>query len=170
MERCAECGFVYDISRVLAVGGRITLSVGELSELLNGAAADVSARPEPHTWSVLEYACHIRDVLLVHRERVLVARREERPLVTPMGIEERMEHDGYSGQSIVDVERQVIEAARLFANVLTRLGPRDWERTTIMRTGTNESEWSLRQVAVHAEHEVRHHLLDIRRQLARRDS
>ena len=50
-----------------------------------------------------------------------------------MGVEERVEHDGYAEQSIVDVERQVIEAARLFANVLRRLGPVDWERTTVMR-------------------------------------
>lgn len=57
---------------------------------------------------------------------VLAARRVDRPLVTPMGIEERVEHDGYSEQSIVDVERQVIEAARLFANVLGRPGPADW--------------------------------------------
>jgi hypothetical protein len=164
MERCEECGFVYDVAGATSAGGGIVQCVGELSELLRNTAADVGARPEPHTWSVLEYACHVRDVLLVHRERVLVARREDRPLVTPMGIAERVEHDGYSEQSIVNVERQVIEAARLFANVLGRLGPEDWERTTVMR-GAEPSERTLRWVAVHAEHEVRHHLLDIRRQL-----
>jgi hypothetical protein len=67
----------------------------------------------------------------------------ERPVVTPMGIKERAGHDGYAEQSIVDVERQVIEAARMFANVLGRLGPQDWERTTVM-PGAEPSERSLR--------------------------
>lgn len=164
MERCDECGFVYDTARAPSAGDEIVHSVSDLCGLLRNTTADVRRRPEPRTWSVLEYCCHIRDVLLVHRERVLVARRAERPLVTPMGVEERVEHDGYAEQSIVDVERQVIEAARLFANVLRRLGPVDWERTTVMRA--TPPERSLRWIAVHAQHEVRHHLLDIRRQLA----
>jgi hypothetical protein len=164
MERCEECGFIYDIASALSAGDGIIQSVAELSELLARTSAEVRTRPEPGTWSVLEYSCHIRDVLLVHRERVLVARRVERPVVTPMGIKERVEHDGYSGQSIVDVERQLVEAARMLANVFGRLGPADWDRTTVMH-GAAPSEFSLRRVAVHAEHEVRHHLLDIRRQL-----
>jgi DinB superfamily len=167
MESCRECGFAYDVTGALAAGDTIVRSVDDLSGMLRCTAVDVRVRPEPETWSVLEYACHTRDVLLVHRERVLVARREDRPVVTSMGIEQRVEHDGYSSQLIVDVERQVIEAARLFANVLRRLGPQDWERTTVMLGSPEPSEWPLRQVAIHAEHEVRHHLMDIQRQLIR---
>jgi hypothetical protein len=50
------------------------------------------------------------------------------------------------------------------ANVLDRLGP-DWDRPVIY-TYPAESERSLRWVAVHTVHEVRHHLLDIGRQLS----
>jgi hypothetical protein len=164
MERCEECEFIYDVGSAPSAGERIIQSAAELSDLLVRTSADVRIRPEPGIWSVLEYSCHIRDVLLVHRERVLVARRVERPVVTPMGIEERVEHDGYSEQAIVNVERQVVEAARMLANVFGRLGAADWDRTTVMH-GAEPSEFSLRRVAVHAEHEVRHHLLDIRRQL-----
>jgi hypothetical protein len=166
MERCDECGYVYDLGAALSVGDGIVGDVDDLVELVRRTTADSRARPEPTTWSVLEYVCHVRDVLAVHRERVLVARRLERPVVTPMGIEERVDHDGYSEQSIIDVERQVIEAARLFANVLGRLGPDDWERTTVMHHSAGSSERSLRWVALHAGHEVRHHLLDVRRQLS----
>ena len=165
MEGCEECGFVYDVGRAHSAGDGIVRRIGELAELLEATTGDIRARPEPRTWSVLEYACHVRDILLVHRERVLVARRVDRPVVTPMGVEERVEHDGYSGQSATDVTRQLIEAARLFANVLQRLGPADWDRTTVMQGSPESSERSLRWIALHAEHEVRHHLLDVRRQL-----
>jgi hypothetical protein len=165
MEQCQECGFIHDVGAVPSAGDRIVQGVAEISRLLKTTTADIRTRPQPDTWSVLEYTCHVRDVLLVRRERVLVARRTDRPLVATMGIDERVEHDGYAEQSVDDVERQVTEAARLLANVLGRLGPQDWERTTVMHGDPEPSEWSLRRLAVDAEHEVRHHLLDIRRQL-----
>ena len=77
-------------------------------------------------WSPLEYGCHVRDVLLVQRERVLAARRMDRPTFDPMGRDERVEHDGYAEQDPACVVVQLEEAAFLFANVLARLGPDDW--------------------------------------------
>src|SRR4029077_3641040 len=103
--------------------------------------------------------------LLVQRERVLEARRSECPAPTPMGRDERAEHDGYAEQDPYRVATQLEEAAFMFANVLARLGPDDWERTIVYNYPT-PTERTLRWVAVHTEHEVRHHLLDIRRQLA----
>jgi hypothetical protein len=103
-------------------------------------------------------------VILVQRERVLLARQVERPSLTPMGRDDRVEHDGYSEQLPADVARQLEDAARLFANVLSRLGPADWERTLMYNFPTT-SERSLRWVAVHTLHEARHHLADIERQV-----
>ncbi len=48
------------------------------------ASPAVRTRPEPSVWSALEYACHVRDALLVQRERVLLAQVEERPSFAPM--------------------------------------------------------------------------------------
>lgn len=86
---------------------------------------------QPGIWSPLEYACHVRDVLLVQRERVLLARHKERPSFDPMGRDERVDHDGYAEQDPSDVARQLADAARLFANVLGRLPVADWERTVM---------------------------------------
>ena len=101
----------------------------------------------------------------MQRERVLTARRVDRPSFDLMGREERVEHDGYAEQDPADVARQLIDAGKLFANVLSRLDPQDWERTAIYPY-PEPSERSLRWVALHSLHEVRHHLLDVRRQLA----
>jgi hypothetical protein len=75
-----------------------------------------------------------------------------------------VDHDGYAEQSPADVARQARDAAALFANVVARLGD-DWERTVVYNYPA-PFERSLRWVAVHTVHEMHHHLLDVRRQLA----
>src|SRR5438128_7555111 len=148
-----------------AAGPAIVQGVGEITAILTDPESDVRSRREPQTWSPLEYGCHLRDVFLVQRERVLAARRLDRPSFDPMGRDERVELDGYSAQDTDDVVRQLTNAGSMFANVVSRLGPSDWERTCVYSYPT-PSERSLRWVAVHTVHEVRHPLLDIRRQLA----
>ena len=166
MDRCDGCGFVYDLGRAGEAGTRIVDGVEAIAARVEETApARLRTRSEPQTWSPLEYACHVRDVLLVQRERVLAARRTDRPSFDPMGRDERVEHDGYSSQEPVAVARQLRDAAGLFANVLRRLEPGDWERTVTYNFPAR-LERSLRWVAVHTEHEVSHHLGDIDRQLS----
>jgi hypothetical protein len=52
----------------------------------------------------------------------------------------------------------------MFANVLARLAPADWDRTVVYHY-PKTVEQSLRWLAVHTVHEARHHLRDIRLQL-----
>ena len=165
MDRCDECGFEYDLDLAAGAGTAIADGAGELAAILTDDGADLRARRDANIWSPLEYACHVRDVLMVQRERVLAARRMDRPSFDPMGRDERVEHDGYAEQDPLAVARQLTDAAHLFANDLSRLGPTDWERT-VMYNYPATFERSLRWVAVHTVHELHHHLLDVRRQLA----
>lgn len=165
MHRCDECGFTYDLATAPDAAQAIVTGADETAEVLaRGTAQDVASRRRPDLWSPLEYGCHVRDVLLVQRERVLLVRREERPSFAPMGRDERVDHDGYADQDPSAVARQVRVAAALLANVLDRLGP-DWDRTAIYNY-PEPTERSLRWIAVHTVHEVCHHLLDMRQQLA----
>ncbi len=164
MYRCEDCGFVVDDDAVDAdvdLGERLVAGVAAMGDVVRSADGP-ARRPEPDTWSPLEYLCHVRDVLLVQRERVLQARREERPTPAPMGRDERVEHDGYSEQDPEAVIRQADDAAAMFVHVLGRLGSDDWERTVVYNFPT-PTERSLRWVAVHTLHEVEHHLDDARR-------
>jgi DinB superfamily len=165
MEHCEECGFDYDLAEALAAGSAIIDGVAEVTDLLGSGRADLRTRRRSNTWSPLEYGCHLRDVLLVQRERVLAVRRVDCPTFDPMGRDERVEHDGYADQDPVRVSRQLTEAAYLYANDLSRLRPEDWKRRSAMYNYPTRSERSLRWIAMHALHEVRHHLLDVRRQL-----
>ncbi|GFG98580.1 methyltransferase type 12 [Mycobacterium timonense] len=163
-EPCAGCNFTYDLRRAAAAGDDLRALATEAVVLLSNNRIDVRARPRPDVWSPLEYACHLRDVLLVQRERVLAARRTNGAECASMGREERAEHDGYNEQDPADVARQLADAAALFSNVLARFSADDWDRTVIYHYPETH-ERSLRWVAVHTVHELQHHLLDIRRQL-----
>jgi hypothetical protein len=164
MEHCDECGFDYHLDEAPAAAVAIAEGAGDLAAMLRDGA-DVRTRREPPSWSPLEQGCHVRDVLLVQRERVLAARRTDCPSFDPMGRDERVDHDGYAEQDPTAVARQLADAAMLFANDLSRLAPEEWERT-VMYNYPALFERSLRWVAVHTVHEVRHHLLDAGRQLA----
>ena len=164
MYRCESCGFEADPEHPEGAGERIVAGVVDLNEAVR-AAPDPARRGGGTAWSPLEYLCHVRDVLLVQRERVLRARREDTPQFAPMGCDERVEHDGYAEQDPEDVTRQAADAAYLFSNVLARLGPEDWQRRVVYNFPT-PMEHSLGWVAVHTVHEVEHHLRDVREQTA----
>jgi len=161
MERCDGCGFVYDLALVDVAAAEIVARAGQMASILTGGEdRAVRRRPHPDTWSALEYCCHVRDVLLVQRERVLLALREDQPDVATMGRDERVEADGYNEQRPVDVARQLEDAALMFTGVLRRLDGQAWERT-LMYNYPEPAERSLRWVAVHTLHEVTHHLGDV---------
>ncbi|MEO6084127.1 MAG: DinB family protein [Umezawaea sp.] len=165
MDQCLECGFTYVPAEAPEAASAIREGTATVDEVLLGRAPDdLAKRRQPDTWSPLEYACHLRDVLLVQRERVLAALWADRPVCASMGRDERVEHDGYGEQDPVDVARQLTDAARLFTNLLDRLAPTAWSRVVVYPY-PEPVERSLRWVAVHTVHEVRHHLLDIRRQV-----
>ena len=159
---CAECGFRYDLDDAPAAAADIRRLAGEVAEVLR-RPADLASRRRPELWSPLEYGCHLRDVLLVQRERMLRARRDNGFVCTTMGRDIRVEHEGYAEQNPADVARQLIDAAALFGNVLDRLGD-DWDHEMVY-SWPQPQRRSLRWVAVHTVHEARHHLRDIRDQL-----
>ena len=163
-ESCDACGFVYDVTRAMFAGPAIVAGAQTLAAILGAGSNDLRRRPSASTWSALEYGCHVRDVLLVQRERVLLARRVECPAVTAMGRDERVDHDGYAEQDPVAVGRQLCDAAALFAGVLDHFDDATWERTLIYGYPA-PAERDLAWVAVHTQHEVEHHLADVRAQI-----
>jgi hypothetical protein len=165
VERCDECGFVYDPREASHAGEAIVESAGELATLIIRSGSDARRRPTPERWSPVEYGCHVRDLLLVQRERLLLARRVERPTTESMGRDERAEHDGYNEQDPTIVARQLSDAALMFANVLSRLDANDWQRTLIYPYPI-PTEHSLQWLAVHTLHEAQHHRLDVENQLS----
>lgn len=161
---CGGCGFVYDEGDATTAAHGIRTGAGEVASVLGSAPEPaVRRRPSPEVWSALEYACHLRDVLFVQRERIILgahAPAGEPPSLVPMLRDERAGFEGYADAAVEDVARQLVDAAALFANVLDRLDDASWSRT-VLYNYPDVRERTLRWVAVHTLHEVRHHLADV---------
>lgn len=121
-----------------------------------------TSRPEGHVWSAVEYGCHVRDVLLAQRERLLLALVEDGPTFVPIYRDERADLARYGDETPAQVAREIAFASALLAWVLDGLGDDAWTRTFVYNT----PEPSVRTVlwlALHTLHEGEHHLGDIER-------
>jgi S-DNA-T family DNA segregation ATPase FtsK/SpoIIIE len=161
MDHCDECGFVYGDLPVADVPETLQSYGARFRSALDGADAGVlRAKPFPGVWSVLEYACHVRDVLRVQRERVALALVENGPTFTPMGREERAIDERYNEQDPVVVAGELEEAANAIAAAFAALEDDGWARTGVY-SWPAPAERSLAWVGRHTVHECVHHLGDL---------
>lgn len=161
---CASCDYAYT---EVSPGDALVL-IGGFSRRYREAVAalgekDLRRRPDPETWSALEYLCHVRDVYRVHVDRVTRALTEENPLVDAMNNETRAERDAYNEQDreqvLDDLERNAVR----FAALVETVTPDQWPRLMTRRPAEQRTVlWLIR----HATHEGVHHLHDIDRIVA----
>jgi S-DNA-T family DNA segregation ATPase FtsK/SpoIIIE len=163
VERCDECGFSYDDVARDDIPGAIRAMAPRYIEVLGSLDLDVlRAHPLPETWSGLEYACHMRDVLRVQRDRVMLALAEEQPSFASMRREERVTEERYNEQEPAQVAREIREAGESFASTLEAIDDEGWERTGIYNWPVQRVrtvEW----IGRHTLHEGEHHMQDIER-------
>ena len=134
-----------------------------LTRGLPGEALDavLRLRPEPATWSALEYACHVRDAFLLYDWRVGKALTEDRPVFAAMGRDEVVVERDYNAQDPAAVLEELEAGAQRLADRLAGVTGQDWDRL-----GVREGEdLSVAWMARNALHEGGHHLLDIGRVL-----
>jgi S-DNA-T family DNA segregation ATPase FtsK/SpoIIIE len=167
MRDCAQCGFDYDSVSPTEVPGALG-SIGEAFRV-GLAEADVAAlrrRPRPEVWSALEYACHIRDVLLLQRERLYLALVEDTPSFARLHRDERVVLARYNDQDPEAVENQIVVAAQLAAGAFAELDDVQWRRTLLYNWPEPGQKEDVRWLAAHTVHEGRHHLGDFAAVLA----
>ncbi len=166
MHECAECGFVYASVSELEIPNALHAFGTMYRAHLEGKPAVLRTRPSPEHWSVLEYACHVRDVLVVQRDRLGLALIEDAPSFVPMGRDERVLRDRYNDQVPAVVVDQLEAAADALAADFARLRRDQWTRTGIYNWPTPGPR-SMTWLGQHTIHEQRHHLGDIDAVLAR---
>jgi S-DNA-T family DNA segregation ATPase FtsK/SpoIIIE len=167
-ERCAECGYVYDVA-ASALSSRLAGVAARYQTALAGRAdAVVRTRPDPTTWSALEYTCHIRDVLLVQRDRLYIALAADDPTWPPMYRDARPILARYNQQDPAVVLNQLAVAGELAADAFSGLDAVQLARTFTYNypaPAVHDVLWLGR----HAIHEAEHHLADVHHVLARVD-
>ena len=164
---CCEiesCGFAWDDVNPSEVGRRIIRGADEVAELItSGLNADV--RRSSEIWSPMEYAGHVRDVLLNLRDRLVVAVNEDNPLCKGLFGTPRIEMGLYAGDTAAVVAEELKVVASLFVRTWDRIPDILRERTMVYgypRVANRNLCW----VAAQALHEVEHHLADVRAGLA----
>lgn len=171
MTRCDECAFDYTDHAPPRVMGELAAAGQRLAARLRVAVDDpgmttrLGVRPSADAWSALEYACHVRDVLLVQRERFLRALVEDTPVIDPMHRAHRPRLSGYAFTDPVRLAVHLEVATELLVDVGDRLDRGDWRRTCIYNHPV-PSEVDLAWVATHTLHECVHHPGEFDRALA----
>ena len=169
-ERCEECGFDADALSPADITAALRSLPrryrAPLTRFLPGEDGDavVRRKPDASTWSALEYACHVRDVLDVYAARVQRMLTEDRPTLESMSRDERAARDRYNEQDPGAVADQLADNAERLAGLLDGVAEADWDRTAI-HPYPEPAPRSLLWMARHVAHEGSHHLLDIGRVL-----
>jgi len=166
MTECPECGFIYEDLPLHEVAPSMRAFARGYREALEGIdQAVASERPQPTVWSALEYTCHIRDVLLVQRDRVVLAHVVECPQPVPMSRDERVAICRYGAQPMGEVLDQLAMASELCALVFEGLSDETLARPIIYNFPApvvRDLGWMGR----HTVHEGVHHLKDVHDVLA----
>ena len=162
-ERCPSCGFdgsVYDdrslVDTIIGLGSR-------WRALLIEAAPELRVRPEPETWSAIEYAAHSRDITALHVFGVEQALTEDEPAYPAIEADALIEtsastyRDEDADVVVVQLDR---EARRLGASAADA-GAANWSRGITI----GDERSTVRRLLEHALHDSLHHLDDVNRGL-----
>jgi hypothetical protein len=168
-EICDECGFhggTVDLSDAVV---RIRALPDRWSEVMSQDDELLRARPEPDTWCAVEYAQHVVSAIggIEWAARIFAAGRspdwDELEEDSLPGV---FEHDTHvCGRfDIADTVESIGAAARSMAAFAESLTP---EEQVLNAVYFKDEVWNTTAVIRHALHDAEHHLLDVRRGIAR---
>ena len=155
-ERCPECGF--DPS---AVDGR------DVPSLLRANAAawptvlarvDAAERSRPDRWSALEYACHVRDVFRLFRERLDLMLTVADAHFTNWDQDVTAVERRYDQQDPAVVSSELVQAGEALAGGFAAVAADQWSRTGVRSDGAH---FTVDTFARYLVHDPIHHLWDV---------
>jgi hypothetical protein len=119
---------------------------------------DVAVRPNDHTWSTLEYACHVRDVFSLFDQRLNLMLSEDDAQFANWN-QDQAAIDGEYGSADPRTVADELEAeGATIAESFARVREEDWERTG---TRSNGSAFTVLTFSQYFLHDVVHHLHDV---------
>ena len=154
--RCDECGLLSAELEPSDLAGLLHDTALEFGDALRGPRA--TERPDEQTWSVLEYACHVRDVHRVFAERLSAMLTQDSPQFENWDQDAAAVEGDYASQDPAQVDVELVEAAGhvagLYASVPAEHYAREGRRS-------NGSLFTVRTLAQYHLHDVLHHVHDI---------
>jgi uncharacterized damage-inducible protein DinB len=175
MNACEDCGFVYESIAQVEIGMRLRHYGTALARVLSLGIDDepewreaLRRRPGPETWSPLEYAGHVVDVLRAQRDRLDVALVETLPDFVPLGLTDRVTLERYNDRDIATVRSALAAAVAALADAMDAMTDDQFGRGCIYSWPVR-AERTLAWLGRHTIHELRHHHGDISAGIAAAD-
>ena len=153
---CPTCGFDSSSFDHTDVAAMIRANAAAWPAVLQ--RADVAARPNPNTWSALEYAAHARDVLRLTRVRLAMMLETDDPTYPNWDQDQTAIRERYDQQEPAVVSSELQAAARSLADVLDAVRMDEWARTGRRSDGAG---FTVATLAKYAAHDLIHHLWDV---------
>ena len=153
---CPDCGFDAQSVAPAEVAPMTLTSTAPWSVVLERGS--VRERPSPAVWSPLEYACHVRDVCRVFRDRVELMLQQESPRFANWDQDEAAVAGRYGEQDPAAVAVELEQAAAAAAASFAAVQGEQWERTGLRSNGSQFTVLTLGQYFLH---DLAHHLVDV---------
>ncbi|MCB0977374.1 MAG: VOC family protein [Acidimicrobiales bacterium] len=160
---CAGCGLTPADGPTGTVGGRILDEAQRWASLLDADDTAVRTRPNPSTWSALEYAAHVRDALGIFDERVARMLVEFEPELGWWDHEAAIEEGNVNDLDAESVVADLVRNAMELRTTLQRVTGTAWYRQGMRR---RREKFTIETMARFALHEVVHHRVDAQRSLS----
>ncbi len=163
MESCT-CGFNDDAVALEAIGDRLTAATSAIGNLIIDNESQATARPAADRWSSVEYAAHVRDVLLTVRDRLVIGLVEDDPGFKPLYRDERIDLGLYRADPPAAVAHELAASTTMLVRLFAAIEPAALERT-VQYGFPGPTTRTLGWMGKQATHEAEHHLADIEENL-----
>ncbi|MEO5876704.1 MAG: DinB family protein [Streptosporangiaceae bacterium] len=156
---CPECGFDASASPRPDVGALLRENVAAWHSLI-GRPGTHTARPDPSTWSPLEYACHVRDAIKVYDLRLGLMLDQDGPAYPDWNQDETAVASRYHEQDPAAVATDILGLGERLAARFDAVTGQQWDRTGFRSDG---SVFTVDTFARYFIHDPIHHYWDVTR-------
>lgn len=153
---CPDCGFDAAAIRAADIASQVRDTATAFAMALE--QPDAGDRPEPAVWSVLEYACHVRDVCRLFDERVGLMLTQDDPLFPDWDQDATALAERYWAQEPAVIAAELAEAAETVAGRFAGVGVDQWARPG---RRSNGSVFTIETIGRYLLHDLVHHLHDV---------
>ncbi|MBV8087320.1 MAG: DinB family protein [Chloroflexi bacterium] len=155
---CPECGFDGSVFPCRRVADALAENAAAWPPIL--ASPLVRQRPSDHTWSALEYGCHVRDVFRIFDVRLNLMLTERDPLFANWDQDQTAVDEHYDAQDPAKVATALEEAGEKLVASFRSVPDDAWSRPGRRSDG---SAFTVDTFARYLLHDPVHHLWDVRR-------
>lgn len=153
---CPDCGFD---AGAMPLHRTRELLTGAASSLLEALRLPGSrTRPQPNTWSALEYACHVRDTCDIFRDRIVLVVERDGPTFPDWDQDATAVKLRYDQQDPTAVGSELQQALDALLTQIDAIPPDAWDRPALRSNGSRFTLASLVQYLVH---DPVHHAHDV---------